>query len=694
MVGPFLETGLCCHHTLKKLIAMKTSHKQQSGVGLDSGLDEQQNCDGTASAFLLGSLSDFLRTLDFNSPNNIGLLCDFCLELVQGKFVVYNRFSLEKEQIDTCYRSGLPVDFRTRGRLRGRICYEEFVHANKTKSCLPDLTQSLYWQSDPDLKRYGLKAYVGAAVTVGGCPRGSLAVYHNLPGVFTLEHAKALEVLAIVLSVIDDRQRAVEDLKQKTSHEKMIADISDRAITDQEIEPFLDHCLSTIGQSLKVDAVSVYWNESYKSKYRKITTWQRSDGHGQINDSDMEALLHLPFISQAIATGFYCCEEVAALADVAAKELLQRQNIKSLLILPLANFEKPSGVCLIEMRKEVRRWRIEDLTILRTVMQIIGKWMESNTIACKLNESEALHSQLVKLSPMAIYRIDLVNQRFLQVNEHMCQAMGYTEEEFLALRPEELLTNESRKLYKDRLMAMAAGRPVSDNVEFQLVTKSGDLEWGHFHIRHFYEGGRITGATVIAHFVTERKKVQDQLDSYHRKLEILVEERTSELSEANRQLQKEAERHANTAKELLLNSERLKELNTAMRVLLDKAKEERERIEENIRVNLKELIEPYLNRLEISGLSKSQHQLIDLIRMNLDEVFGSSMPEFASSFLFFTPNELQVVNLIRKGKTTKEIAYLLNISARTVEAYRNSIRKKLGLKNKKVNLRTYLFSKK
>jgi DNA-binding NarL/FixJ family response regulator len=86
--------------------------------------------------------------------------------------------------------------------------------------------------------------------------------------------------------------------------------------------------------------------------------------------------------------------------------------------------------------------------------------------------------------------------------------------------------------------------------------------------------------------------------------------------------------------------------------------------------------------------------MIGLIRMNLDEVFGASVPEFSSSFLFFTPNELQVVNLIRKGKTTKDIAHLLNISTRTVEAYRNSIRKKLGLKNKKVNLRTYLSSKK
>ena len=203
----------------------------------------------------------------------------------------------------------------------------------------------------------------------------------------------------------------------------------------------------------------------------------------------------------------------------------------------------------------------------------------------------------------------------------------------------------------------------------------------------------ITGANVVAHIITAQKNAQKELGRYRKKLETLVEARTHALTAANLKLHKEIALHMETARALRLNSQRLKELNTAMRFLLDKRNEERVHTEENIRVNLRELIDPYLTRLEDSSLTKNQRQLVDLIRMNLNEVIGSSVPEFSSSFLFFTPNELQVVNLIRKGKTTKEMARLLNISSRTVEAYRNSIRKKLGLKNKKVNLRTFLCSR-
>lgn len=55
-----------------------------------------------------------------------------------------------------------------------------------------------------------------------------------------------------------------------------------------------------------------------------------------------------------------------------------------------------------------------------------------------------------------------------------------------------------------------------------------------------------------------------------------------------------------------------------------------------------------------------------------------------------TSAEIQVAELIRNHKRTKEIAELLNVSESTVVFHRSNIRKKLNIVGKDVNLAGYL----
>ena len=313
------------------------------------------------------------------------------------------------------------------------------------------------------------------------------------------------------------------------------------------------------------------------------------------------------------------------------------------------------------------------------------------------NRSESSDSrdsvyEILRYVPVGIYHIDLVNLRLLMVNDYMCKFSGYTEEELLSCNPMDVLTPHSRTVLYHRLQAMAVGESVSSNLELEAIKKNGETEWAQIHIHHIHEKGRITSAFVVAHSISEQKRIEETLVSHRQELKQLVDDRTSELAQTNRQLREEIEQRTADTEKLRANSERLEELNTAMRVLLDKRNEDHLHAEELIRLNLKELIDPYLERLENSELSSRQKQLVEVIRMNLEQVVSSATPALSSKYFMFSPNELQVVNLIRSGKTTKEIARLLNLSTRTIEAHRNSIRRKLNLKHKKVNLRTYLSS--
>ena len=81
-----------------------------------------------------------------------------------------------------------------------------------------------------------------------------------------------------------------------------------------------------------------------------------------------------------------------------------------------------------------------------------------------------------------------------------------------------------------------------------------------------------------------------------------------------------------------------------------------------------------------------------MIKSNLKDIISPFARSLTGKYIGLTPTEIQVANMIKQGKTTKDIAELNNLSARTIEFHRDNIRSKLGIKNKKINLRTYLLS--
>ncbi len=136
----------------------------------------------------------------------------------------------------------------------------------------------------------------------------------------------------------------------------------------------------------------------------------------------------------------------------------------------------------------------------------------------------------------------------------------------------------------------------------------------------------------------------------------------------------------------------LEEANIALTLMLKKESELKAEFEGNILSNLKELVLPYVEKLKKSRLDVRQKNYIDLMEVNLNKIASPFLRKLSSGLLSLTPTEIQVADLIRHGKNTKEIADLLNLSARTVEFYRASIRGKIGIKYMKISLRSYLMT--
>ena len=139
-------------------------------------------------------------------------------------------------------------------------------------------------------------------------------------------------------------------------------------------------------------------------------------------------------------------------------------------------------------------------------------------------------------------------------------------------------------------------------------------------------------------------------------------------------------------------SEHLEEVNAALNVLLKRRDEDKQELEEKVVANVKELVLPYLQRLKESGLNPQQTTIATILESNLREIVSPFVTRLSSRFVNLTPTELKVADLIRDGRTSKEIASLLNLSHNTILFHRHNIRGKLDLKKKKTNLRSYLRS--
>ncbi len=165
--------------------------------------------------------------------------------------------------------------------------------------------------------------------------------------------------------------------------------------------------------------------------------------------------------------------------------------------------------------------------------------------------------------------------------------------------------------------------------------------------------------------------MQQKLKEAKEELELRVEERT---------------------RELRIKSENLEEMNTALKVLLKKREEDKDELEEHVIHNVKELIMPFLEKLKASRLDSRQQTLLEIMASNLNDIVAPFAKSLSTRYLNLTPAEMQIANMVKHGKTTKEIAETLFLSTRTIESHRDSIRQKLGIKNKKANLRTHLLS--
>jgi PAS domain S-box-containing protein len=236
--------------------------------------------------------------------------------------------------------------------------------------------------------------------------------------------------------------------------------------------------------------------------------------------------------------------------------------------------------------------------------------------------------------------------------------LGYSPSEIVGKSFFKFMHNQDLPLAKERFGNILSGDIKQG--EYRLLDKSGEIRWILTSSKPTFVGSQTVGIKGTLTDVTERKQA-----------EMALRENEHKLAQ---------------------QAQRLEEVNTALKVLLQHRQEEKKKSEENILANVEKLVFPYLEKLENSRLDERNQTYIDIIRSNLKDLISPFASTLSSKYSVLTLTEIQIADFIKHGRTSKEIASLLNVSLKAVSFHRGNIRRKLGLTNNKTNLRSHLQS--
>ena len=309
------------------------------------------------------------------------------------------------------------------------------------------------------------------------------------------------------------------------------------------------------------------------------------------------------------------------------------------------------------------RWVME--TVISTSFDgkpaILGNFMdisERKEVEDRLKKSETLYRAIFETTGAATVIIE-EDMTVALLNAEFERMTGYRREEWAGKKkwPEYIVKKDIPRMIRSHVLRRVDPKAAPRTFEHDLIDAQG-------RIRHM--------VVMVDMIPGTKRSVSSFFD-------------ITAWKEAERALKKREQ-------ELRAKSRNLEELNTALRVLLKQRENDRTEFEEKILSNVKELVLPYIRKIQNSTLDPATTAYADILASNLENIIAPFSHRLSSKYMNLTQREIQIANFIKEGKTSKEIADILNISKSAIDIHRYRLRNKLGLNNEKSNLRSFLIN--
>ncbi len=469
------------------------------------------------------------------------------------------------------------------------------------------------------------------------------------------------KVIQGIFRDITDRRQAEKALKHRIEMEGLVALVSSHFIglSPKEFDGGIDYALRIAGEHIGVDRSYIFVISADGSMMDNTHEWCAEGIEPQKEILQELSIEAFPWIMEKLYKfkNVYIPSVDALPPEAEAeKEILQAQDIKSLILVPMIRGNSLVGFLGFDSVRTERAWEDEDIRLLQTLGNIIVGVLDRQKAEEILRKSEeALHGRVKELN--CLYEVsEIVNT----CNDSLDKMLQWTAD----ILPESLS-------YPEKAYArITLGDKEYSTTNFQKSSwmLSSDI----------VVAGEKTGTLEITYSQDVSASPQYQFLNEERDLMGAVAEligRNIERIQAQQELQ--VERSA------------LRQKNIALRELVATIRDEEMKIGREIVGNVDKIIMPIVHELE-QGLPQRLQKYVNLLKESLEEIALPFANELSKEFASLTPTEIRICNLIRRELSTKEIAQLEHISPATASKHRENIRRKLAIRNKNINLSSFL----
>jgi PAS domain S-box-containing protein len=296
--------------------------------------------------------------------------------------------------------------------------------------------------------------------------------------------------------------------------------------------------------------------------------------------------------------------------------------------------------------------RDEHDTIIGIVV-IVTDITERRKAEKALYQSEEKYRELYENANDIIFLIDSTG-KIISCNAAMSNTYGLKQETLMGMEIEKLIDKDYIPGFKYFIQRKFGNLYDRNNQEFLTYSNTGDEVWIEVNARIIKENDKPVALHGIARDITDKKRMVKAL---HEK------------------------------------SQRLQDLITTLKTVMKQREEDKVEIEQSFIFNVRQSILPCIENLKLSYKENSNRMnQLKMLEKNISEVISPYLRSLSSKFPNLTPMEMKIIKFIKEGRTTKEISELLVVSSRTIDFHRKNIRKKLELKNRNANLRSFLSS--